>query len=161
MIIGGATLGLFLDNHLFTTIHTDICFHSISLIVGFMLMVLVIRISKNTGRTLAKFGRRGNLKRLETNILVREGVYSHMRHPMHLGLLLFPLSFAFIIGSPSFIALIAPLEMIFMLIMIKLVEEPEAMRKFGDQYLSYMSQTPWFCFKIHCLKALLKDVPRN
>jgi len=160
MIFGGATLGLFLDNHFFN-IHVNIYFHGVSLIIGSLIIALVIRISKNTGRILAKYGRKGNLKRLETNLLVREGAYSHMRHPMHLGLFLFPLSFAFIIGSPSFIILVAPFEMIVMLIMIKVIEEPEAIRKFGDQYLKYKSQTPWFCFKIKCLKELLKDVPKN
>lgn len=161
MIVGGAILSLFLDNHLFIIIHPDIYFHSISFIIGSLLIVLVMRISKNTGRTLAKYGRKGNLKRLETNTLVHEGIYRHMRHPMHLGLLLFPLSFALIIGSPSFIFIIAPIEAIFMLIMIKKLEEPEAIRKFGNQYILYKSQTPRFCFKIKCLKELLKEVPKN
>lgn len=161
MIVGGAALGLFLDNYLFETIHTDICFHCVGLIIGLSLIALVIRISKNTGRTLAKYGRKGNLKRLETNVLVQEGIYKYMRHPMHLGLFLFPMSFAFIVGSPSFIVLVAPLEVIFMLIMIKIVEEPETIRKFGDEYRIYKSQTPWFCFKFRCLKELLKDVPKT
>jgi protein-S-isoprenylcysteine O-methyltransferase Ste14 len=79
-----------------------------------------------------------------------------MRHPMHLGLLLFPLSFAFLIGSPSFILLVAPAEIIFMLVMIKFVEEPETIKKFGKDYFEYKNQLPWFCFKTDCLKALLK-----
>ena len=84
-----------------------------------------------------------------------------MRHPMHLGLFLFPLGIAFLIGSPSFILFIAPTEIIFMLIMIKLVEEPGAINKFGKEYLNYKKQVPCFCFKVKCLKELLKNVPKN
>lgn len=161
MIFGGVTLGLYLDNFLFKDIHTNILFHSISFVFGLLLILIIIRVSKNTGRALAKYGRRGNVKRMETNVLVRQGVYKYMRHPMHLGLLFFPLSIALLIGSPSFILLIAPSEMIIILILIKYFEEPEAIKKFGKEYLEYKNELPWFCFKINCLKALLKVVPKN
>jgi len=156
MIVGGSVLGLYLDTILFENVYTSIDFHIISFVIGVLLMILVVKISKNTGRILAKFGRTGNLKRLETNILVSQGAYKYMRHPMHLGLLFFPLSFAFLIGSPSFILLIAPCVIIFMLIMIKLVEEPGTIKKFGKDYIEYKNRLPWFCIKMHCLKELLK-----
>jgi protein-S-isoprenylcysteine O-methyltransferase Ste14 len=98
---------------------------------------------------------------METNVLATEGIYKFMRHPMHLGLLFFPVAIAFLIGSPSFILILAPLEIVFMLVMIKLVEEPEALRKFDSQYLDYMKQVPWFCFNMECLKELFKPVPKN
>ena len=84
-----------------------------------------------------------------------------MRHPMHLGLLLFPLSFAFLTGSPSFIFIISPAEMLLMLLLIKLIEEPEAVRKFCDEYREYMKQVPRFCFRKECLKELFKKVRPN
>lgn len=161
MLFGGLALGLYLDSILFEYIHTNILFHIISFLIGGILLFLVIRISKNTGRTLAKYGRKGKIKRMETNVLVRQGVYKYMRHPMHLGLLFFPLSIAFLIGSPSFILIIAPTEMIMMLILIKYFEEPEAIKKFGNEYLEYKNQVPWFCFNLLCLKELLKEVPKN
>jgi len=160
MIVGGSVLSLYLDAILFKNVHTIRVFHSISFVIGLLLLALVIKISRNTGRTLAKYGHRRNLKGWGTNVLVNQGVYKYMRHPMHLGLLFFPLSFAFLIGSPSFILFIAPGEIIFMLIMIKLVEEPEAIRKFGKDYLEYKNQRPWFCFKMDCLKELLKEAPK-
>lgn len=156
MIAGGSVLGLYLDTILFENVHASIDFHIISFVIGVLLMILVVKISKNTGRILAKFGRTGSLKRMETNVLVNQGAYKYMRHPMHLGLLFFPLSFAFLVGSPSFILFIAPCGIIFMLIMIKLVEEPGAIKKFGKDYIEYKNRLPWFCFKIHCLKELLK-----
>jgi len=161
MIFGGVFLGFYLDGILFASIHSIIVFHSISAAFGIMLLVLVMRISKNTGRTLAKYGRKGTLKRMETNVLVNQGVYKYMRNPMHLGLLLFPWSIAFLVGSPSFILLIAPAEIVLMIIMIKFIEEPEAVCKFGSHYLDYKKQVPWFCCKPGCLKELLNDVPKN
>ena len=159
MMLGGAAAGLYLDNCLFAGIHASIPFHVVSFLGGALLLTLVVRISRNTGRTLAKFGRTGNVKKMETNLLVRSGAYKFMRHPMHLGLLFFPLGFALLIGSPSFILLIAPAEIVLMLLMIKFLEEPEAIRKFGNEYIEYKKELPWFCFKKECLKELLKDVP--
>jgi protein-S-isoprenylcysteine O-methyltransferase Ste14 len=161
MIFGGVVLGFYLDRLLFQHFHRNLLFHCISALIGILLLLLVVRISKNTGRTLAKYGRQGNLKRMETNVLVTQGIYKYMRHPMHLGLMMFPLSIAFLIGSPSFILFIAPAEIIQMLIMIKFIEEPEAIRKFGNQYITFKKQVPWFCFNPECLKALLKVVPKN
>ena len=156
MLIGGAVGGYYIDDVLFNNIHENILFHLVFFTIGVFLMLLVMRISKNTGRTLAKYGRKGKLKRMQTNVLVKEGAYKYMRHPMHLGLFLFPVSVAFLIASPSFILIICPVEILFMLSMIKLLEEPEAIRKFGDEYLDYKKQVPWFCFKAKCLKELLK-----
>ena len=161
MILGGSILGYFLDFLIFENIHQNIIFHIVSLLIGIFLLFFVMKISKNTGRTLAKYGRKGKLKRMQTNVLANQGIYKYMRHPMHLGLFLFTFGIAFLIGSPSFILIIAPVEIIFMLIMIKFVEEPEAINKFGDEYLNYKKQVPWFCFKIECLKELLKNVPKN
>jgi len=161
MILGGSIFGYFLDFLIFENIHQNIIFHIVSLLIGIFLLFFVMKISKNTGRTLAKYGRKGKLKKMQTNVLVIQGIYKYMRHPMHLGLFLFPFGIAFLIGSPSFILFIAPFEVIFMLVMIKLVEEPEAINKFGDEYLNYKKQVPRFCFKIKCLKELLKDVPKN
>ena len=161
MIFGGSIFGYYLDYLIFENIHQNIIFHIVSLLVGIFLLSLVMKISKNTGRTLAKYGRKGKLKRMQTNILTKQGVYKYMRHPMHLGLLFLPLAVAFLIGSPSFILIIAPIEIIFMLIMIKFVEEPDIIRKFGDEYLEYKKEVPWFCFKIKCLKKLLENVQKN
>jgi len=160
MIFGGGIFGYYLDYLIFENIHQNIIFHIVSLLIGVFLLFLVMKISKNTGRTLAKYARKGELKRMQTNVLAKQGIYKYMRHPMHLGLLLFPLGIAFLIGSPSFIIIIAPIEIIFMLIMIKLVEEPETINKFGEEYLSYKKQVPWFCFKMKCLKELIKNVPK-
>jgi len=160
MIIGGVISGYYLDSKLFIGVHNNILFHIVCFAIGLLIMFFVIKISKNTGRTLAKYGRKGEVKTLDTNILVRDGIYRYMRHPMHLGLLFFPLSIAFLVASPSFILIISPIEMLFMLGMIKFWEESEAIKKFGGEYLAYKKRTPWFCFTIKCLTILLKDIPK-
>ena len=161
MLAGGVGGGLWLDRHFFPALHNNLWFHLGSFIIGFVLLKGVLAVSRNTGRTLARYGREGNIPRMETNRLVTEGVYQYMRHPMHLGLLFFPFAVAFLSGSVSFILFIAPVEAIFILLMIRWVEEPEALRKFGEAYRKYQKQTPWFCLKKECLAALFRKVEKT
>ena len=161
MIVVGIVGGFGLDGLLFPGIHHYWLFHILSLIVGLLLLKFVLTVSRNTGRTLARLGRRGDIPHLETNVLATDGLYALMRHPMHLGLLFFPLSLALIVGSPSFILIIAPVEMLLMVMMIKTLEESEAIVKFGDAYREYRKSVPMFCVRIACIRALLTPVPPN
>ena len=161
MMVGGIAGGFWLDSLLFPGIHSHWLFHLLSLILGLLLLKFVLTVSQNTGRTLARLGRRGDIPRMETNVLVTDGLYALMRHPMHLGLLFFPLSLALIVGSPSFILIIAPVEMLLMVVMIKTLEESEAIAKFGDAYREYRKSVPMFCVRIACIRALLAPVPPN
>ncbi len=156
MLGGGLALGLYLDRLFFRNFLFNLWFHIASFILGFVVLKVVLRISKNTGRYLAAKGREGAIPRLQTNKLVTDGIYACMRHPMHFGLLFFPISIALLAGSISFILFIAPLEMVFMILMIFLVEEKEAIQKFGDAYRIYQKNTPFFSVKKECLKKLLQ-----
>jgi len=160
-IFGGLALGIVIDLKYFSEIWCLWQWHVLSFLWGAFLLKIVMTISKNTGRILAKHGREGDIPRMETNQLVKKGPYECMRHPMHLGLFLFPVAFAFLSGSVSFILLIAPLEILIMLIMIFTIEESEAIRKFGTQYLKYKQQVPAFSLRIKCLKILLKPVSKQ
>ncbi len=40
--------------------------------------------------------------------------------------------------------------------MIKLAEEPEAIRKLGDAYRKYQKQVPLFNLRLSCLRRLLE-----
>jgi len=156
MLPGAALLGLWLDLLWFRKPLFSPWFHLLTLIPGLVLMTLVFIVSRNTGRTLARAGREGNLPRRVTNRLVRSGPYACMRHPMHLGLFFLPLAFALIIGSVSFIVFIAPAEALFMLVMVLTLEEREAIAKFGTAYRRYRAEVPAFSLKPACLKALFK-----
>ena len=157
LLFGGAALGVWLDLRLFPELFFNPWWHLVSLVLGLYLLKLVRRAAATAGRTLARYGREGELPRFETNRLVRKGPYECMRHPMHLALFFFPLALALIIGSPSFILIVWPLEVLLMLALIKLVEEPEAIRKFGDEYRRYMAEVPGFNLRPDCLRRLLTD----
>ena len=155
MMLGGSALGLFLDQRWFPILGRNILFRILTLALGMPALWLVMRIGRNTGRLLARAGREGELSWGKTNRLVTTGVYGCMRHPMYLGLFLFPFSLALLIGSPTFILLIAPAEVLFMLAMIRWVEEPGALAKFGDDYRAYQQQVPMFNLHRDCLRLLL------
>jgi len=157
MLIGGGALSIWLDLRWFPALFANLFFHTVTLVVGVLLLRLVMRVSRHTGRLLARMGREGDLPRMETNKLVTTGVYGCMRHPMHLGLLFFPWAVALILGSPTFMLVIAPLEILFMVVMIKFVEEPEAIHKFGDAYREYQKQVPMFNLRPDCWKQLLNE----
>ena len=155
-LLGGAAVGMIVDLKHFNHLFKSFVFHSITGIFGIVVLSFVMIISKNTGKYLSKFGRKGDIPRLETNSFVKTGMYGCMRHPMHFGLLFSPLAFALIIGSPSFIFFIAPFEAVLMIIMIKLLEEPEAIKKFGDEYREYMKEVPMFNLRWTCIKMLFE-----
>ncbi len=156
-LIGGAILSIHFDKIYFYDWFKSTKFHVATLIPGYFLLKMILKASRNTGRYLAKYGREGGIPRLETNRLVTTGVYGCMRHPMHFGLWFFPLAFALLVGSPTFILIVAPLEMLLMLLMIKLIEEPQAVKKYGQAYEKYKKEVPFFSFKTTCLKKLLKE----
>ena len=153
MIVGGAlyTYGLDKNDFLF---HSPL-FHLLSALIGLFILRLAFRAAANGGKELAK-GRDANMPRLETNRLVTTGIYKCMRHPMLFGLTLLPLGWALLLGMPTFITLIAPLEMLFIIFMVMVFEEMEVKRKFGDEYKEYAKRVPMVSFKRSCLKRLFK-----
>jgi len=155
MLIGGAIYSIYkdLNNPLFHSWW----FHIISFIIGFFVIKFAFRAASKGGRELAKRGRVGNIPRLETNRLVTTGIYSCLRHPMLFGLTLLPLGVALIIGSPTFIFKVAPLEMLFIIFMVATFEEMEIYKKFKDEYLEYKAKVPMVTFKKECLKRLFLD----
>jgi protein-S-isoprenylcysteine O-methyltransferase Ste14 len=156
-LFGGAALGFWLDTRYFPRLLASPFFHLLAFVPGAVVLWLVVRVSRNTGRWLGQFGREGDLPRLETNRLVTTGPYGCMRHPMHLGLLLFPLTVALLLGSPSFVVIVAPAEMLLMVVLVRFVEEAEARRKFGDAYDAYCRTVPMFSLRPDCLRRLLTE----
>jgi protein-S-isoprenylcysteine O-methyltransferase Ste14 len=154
IIIGGAVYSIAKDWG--TGLFESVWFHLLTAIGGMVLLVLAFRAAANGGRELTK-GRVGDIPRMETNRLVTTGIYSCMRHPMLFGLTLLPLGWAFLLGSPTFIMFVAPLEMLFIVVMVIVFEEREVKRKFGDAYESYRRKVPMVSFKRKCMKALFKS----
>ena len=153
MLIGGALYAYNIDktNLLF---HSSL-FHLLSALIGLFILRLAFRAAANAGKELAK-GRDENMPRLETNKLVKTGIYKCMRHPMLFGLSLLPLGWALLLGLPTFITIIAPLEILFIVLMVIVFEEMEVKRKFGEEYRDYAQEVPMVSFKRSCLKRLFK-----
>ena len=151
MLLGGAYLGI--KNDLDTPLFSSPIFHLFSALLGLFILKLAFRAAANGGKELTK-GRVGDIPRLETNRLVTTGIYSCMRHPMLFGLTLLPLGWALLLGSPTFIGLIAPAEMLFIVFMVIVFEEMEVKRKFGEEYRAYARKVPMVSFRAECLKKL-------
>ncbi len=153
MLIGGAAYSLMRD--WYTPIFSNILFHVISALFGIVVLKLAFRAAANGGRELTK-GRIGDIPRLETNRLVTTGIFSCMRHPMLFGLTLLPLGWALLLGSPTFITIVAPAEMLFIMLMVLIFEEMEVKRKFGEKYEAYKQEVPMVSFSKTCLKTLFR-----
>ena len=157
MLIGGALYAYSIDKN-------DLLFHSplfhlLSALIGLFILRLAFRAAANGGKELAK-GRDENMPRLETNRLVTTGIYKCLRHPMLFGLTLLPLGWALLLGMPTFITIIAPLEMLFIVFMVIIFEEMEVKRKFGDEYKAYAQRVPMVSFKRSCLRRLFRKIKR-
>jgi len=153
MLFGGTWYALVYDwNH---PLFRDFFFHLVTAGSGSLVLLLSFRAAANGGRELSK-GRVGDIPRLETNTLVTTGLYSCMRHPMLFGLMLLPMAWALMLGSPTFIMEIAPFEMLFIMLMVIIFEEMEIRKKFGQAYEDYRQNVPMVSFDRHCLKNLFK-----
>ncbi len=154
ILVGGVYFGIKCDLIYFGDLFGSITFHIFSFAIGLFMMKLSFNAAKVGGRELKKYGRDGDIPRLETNKLVTTGIFECFRHPMLFGLSFIPLSLALMIGSPTFILFISPLEMIFILVMVLVFEEREAYKKFGKEYIKYKDKTPIFSKDIECYKRL-------
>jgi protein-S-isoprenylcysteine O-methyltransferase Ste14 len=155
LIVGGAIYSISKD--LNSSYFNSISFHIITFILGVILMRFAFRAAATGGKELAQKGREGNLPRLETNKLVTTGIYSCTRHPMLFGLTLIPISIALILGSPTFITIVAPIEMIFIIVMVLTMEEKECKIKYGDEYIKYSQKVPLFPKTKECFKRLFLE----
>lgn len=158
LLVGGTIFGIMRDSN--SLLWHSYIFHIISFVLGYFILIYAFRSAANGGRELKK-GRVGDIPRLETNHLVSTGIYSCMRHPMLFGLTLLPLGVALIIGSPTFIFIIAPLEMLFVIFMVIVFEEWEVKKKFGQDYMEYAKRTPMVSFKLKCLKKLFSKIGKT
>ena len=155
LLLGGTLVGLYSDLTYFRDLFFNPLYHILTFPVGAVLMILSFRAAAAGGRELARHGKSGdNIPRLETDKLVTTGIYAHMRHPMLFGLTLLPMAWAFLLGSPTFILILAPMEMLFIVIMVLTFEERECRKKFGDDYDRYAKEVPAVCFRKECLKRL-------
>ena len=76
--------------------------------------------------------------------LVDSGPYRYARNPMLTGVFLLLFGIGFAIKSLSLVVLFTPLYVLANIWELKEIEEPELIRRLGDEYLEYRKRTPMF-----------------
>jgi protein-S-isoprenylcysteine O-methyltransferase Ste14 len=76
--------------------------------------------------------------------LVDSGPYRYARNPMLTGVFLLLFGIGFAIKSLSLVVLFTPLYVLANVWELKEIEEPELIRRLGDEYLEYRKRTPMF-----------------
>jgi protein-S-isoprenylcysteine O-methyltransferase Ste14 len=76
--------------------------------------------------------------------LVTSGPYAWSRNPMLTGVFAFLFGIGFLLHSVSMVFVWTPAFIIFNVLELKLVEEPELERRFGESYIEYKRRVPMF-----------------
>jgi len=84
--------------------------------------------------------------------LVVTGPYQFVRNPMLTGVFLLLFGIGFAINSLSLVVLFTPLYVLANLWEIKEIEEPELVKRFGEDYVKYQMQIPIFIPKLRLRK---------
>ncbi len=76
--------------------------------------------------------------------VVTSSPYRYARNPMLTGVFLFLFGLGFAIDSPSLVCFFTPLYVLINVWELKEIEEPELIRRLGDDYIEYQQRTPMF-----------------
>jgi len=79
--------------------------------------------------------------------LVTAGPYAWSRNPMLTGVFVFLFGTGFLLHSVSMVFIWIPAFIIFNVLELMLVEEPELERRFGESYIEYKRRVPMFITK--------------
>ncbi len=108
-------------------------------IVGIFIQVLALIIRFVSLRELRHMYT-GNLTIVQNHYVVKSGIYSHIRHPGYLSVLIQSIGFGLAIGNIICVGIIAILYVLVYSYRIK-VEEQMLVEHFGQEYLDYTSST--------------------
>jgi len=76
--------------------------------------------------------------------VVNTGPYRYARNPMLTGVFLFLFGIGFIVNSASLVFFFTPLYVLINVWELKKIEEPELIKRLGDEYIEYRRHTPMF-----------------
>ncbi len=76
--------------------------------------------------------------------VVKTGPYRYVRNPMLTGVFLFLFGIGFYINSITLVFFFTPLFIAINVWELKEIEEPELIKRLGDEYIEYRQQTPMF-----------------
>ncbi len=125
-----------------------------SMLAGIILFAISMLLTSSGGRTLAQFGHQKAHETIWPDKFTEFGIFSCMRHPMHLGLAIFPIALALMSCSVTAI-LSSGWGVAGALWFVLYIEERDALSKYGRVYSDYMQRVPPFSIKIECFKKAL------
>jgi protein-S-isoprenylcysteine O-methyltransferase Ste14 len=76
--------------------------------------------------------------------LVTTGPYGYSRNPMIAGIMMLLLGLGVLLGSTSLVFVFTPLFVSLNVLELRVIEEPELEKRFGDEYLQYKKKVPRF-----------------
>jgi protein-S-isoprenylcysteine O-methyltransferase Ste14 len=76
--------------------------------------------------------------------VVKTGPYRYARNPMLTGVFLLLFGIGLAVNSVSLVFLFTPLFVLINVWELKAIEEPELVRRLGDEYITYRTHTPMF-----------------
>ena len=76
--------------------------------------------------------------------LVTTGPYAYVRNPMVTGVFALLFGFGVILGSASLLVIFTPLFIFINVWELKTIEEPELIKRLGQDYIEYRNRTPMF-----------------
>jgi len=126
----------------------------VSVAAGIFVLAVSMLLTSSGGRTLAKLAHNKTKETIWPDRFTDYGIFSCMRHPMHLGLALFPVAIALISGSVLAICS-SGWGVAGALWFVLHIEEKDALQKYGQVYSDYLQKVPPFCLKPSCLKKAL------
>ena len=80
--------------------------------------------------------------------LITTGPYAYIRNPMLTGIFMMLFGIGIMVGSISLTFIFTPLFILFNTWELKEIEEPELVRRLGEEYIAYRTRTPMFIPKI-------------
>ena len=76
--------------------------------------------------------------------VVKSGPYRYARNPMVTGVFILLFGIGFAVNSVSLVCFFTPLYVLVNVWELKQIEEPELVKRLGDEYVEYRRQTPMF-----------------
>ena len=76
--------------------------------------------------------------------LVTTGPYAYVRNPMLTGVFALLFGFGVLLGSASLLVIFTPLFIFMNVWELKAIEEPELLKRLGQDYIEYRKRTPMF-----------------
>ena len=115
--------------------------------ISLFLAILGLLLSASAGWYQLRKGEGSPLPVVPTQRLVTVGPYKYCRNPMALGAVIYYVAISIWLGSAIAIMITGIVSCLF-LIYIKIVEEKELERRFGEEYRTYKEKTPFLIPKL-------------